>query len=273
MRFLFSILCIASFARAFIFDRTQIRPGLKELADAQIEKKLKIMMDIGKEEAQSRFAVHDLIFALQNHPAEKGSSVALPGSDGPHRTLSSGARSLNLIKEGHYITAAGMQLIHSFKGCWEMIWRKDASAGAFLCGFEIPEDYKRNDATLPKGRIYLSFPIWTKEGLDFARQEKVRIMARAKMFLDEKNEELKRYQEATNLLQKALHYRNAYEATEKYWLQPVKSMQQVPDENEVVELQDDLLLTTKGLVWTKSDGIFGKQVLLGTAKLATVVEG
>ena len=66
---------------------------------------------------------------------------------------------------------------------------------------------------------------------------------------------------------KALHYRNAYAAQEKNWNQPVKRYDMVPEEDEVLTLQDDLLLTTKGLLWSKTLPI-GEQVLLGTATIS-----
>jgi hypothetical protein len=191
------------------------------------------------------------------------------GNDGPHPKLSGGKRRLELLKEGEFIGPMGSQLVKTLKGCWEMVWRRDAPAGALLCGFEVPEEYKRNEAVLPKGRIYVSFPVWTEDGLKFARGEKQRVTERAQECLSEKEEEMRKMQATSNPLMKALHYRNAYAAAEKYWLQPLKNLQIVPDENEVMKLQDDLLLTTKGLVWSK-ELPRGEQILLGTANIACI---
>jgi hypothetical protein len=270
MRILASIFIgTASMAVGFIFpEPMSIKPGLVQLVDAQTEKRLNINLEIGIKTDGARLAVKGLIMDLFTSPTDY-EHVPMPGVNGPNPKLSSGTRKLNLVKEGQFITSTGAEMVQTMKGCWEMVWRKDSPAGSLLCGFEVPKDYKRNDATLQKGRIYLSFPVWTKDTLAFARTEKDRVLARAKECLDDKNEEMAKMQATDNILEKAWHYRNSYAAAEKYWLQPLKSLEMVPDKDEVIALQDDLLLTTKGTVWTKVLPN-GKQVLLGSATLVTV---
>jgi len=244
------------------------KAGLKAMADAQKTQKISINLDIGKEGDNSRLAITGMTVDLHHAHADY-EHVAMPGENGPHPKLSSGSRKLDLVKPGEFVSLTGSKLVKAMKGCWELVWKKDAPAGALLCGFEIPEEYKRNDASLSAGRVYLSFPIWTKETLAYAREQKKNVLERAAEALKEKDEELEKYQAHPNPLMKALHYRNAYLAAEKYWLQPVKAMQQVPEEDEVLELQNDLFCTTKGLVWSKTLPR-GAQVLLGTANLVVV---
>jgi hypothetical protein len=176
------------------------------------------------------------------------------------------------VKPGEFVSLTGSKLVQAIKGCWELVWKKDSPAGALLCGFEIPEEYRRNDASLSAGRVYLSFPVWTRETLTYAREQKKSVLEKAAEALKEKDEELEKYQAHPNPLMKALHYRNAYAAAEKYWMQPVKVMEQVPEEDEVFELQTDLFCTTRGLVWSKSLP-HGQQILLGTANLAAIPQG
>ena len=57
-------------------------------------------------------------------------------------------------------------------GCWEFIWRRNAKAGAFICAFTAPEEIKRNDAKIPKGRLYVTFPVWTEESLKDLKERK-----------------------------------------------------------------------------------------------------
>ena len=158
----------------------------------------------------------------------------------------------------------GTKFVKALKGCWEMVWREEAPAGSLLCGFEIPEEYKRNTAILPKGRIYVSFPIWTKEGLRYAQEKKKEVMDKAKELLRLKDEELAKYSETKNPFMKALHYRNAFAHSADYLDLPKKLYEHVPVDEDVVEIQDDLFLTTKGLVWAKNLPN-GKQTLLGSA--------
>jgi hypothetical protein len=145
-------------------------------------------------------------------------------------------------------------------------WKEGAPAGSLLCGFELPQEYKRNDATLPKGRVYISFPIWTRDTLEHMQDQKKRILERASEALDLKNEELAKMQETGNIFLKALHYRNAAAAAEKYYVQPITRMLLVPSEKEVIPFHHDLFVTTKGTVWAK-DLPNGKQTLLGAASM------
>ena len=82
-------------------------------------------------------------------------SPKLPGANGPNPQLSSGAKSLKLLKEGKFIDHTGSRLAGMEHGVFEMIWRKNAKAGALICGFDVPEDITRNDASIPKGRVYV----------------------------------------------------------------------------------------------------------------------
>lgn len=85
--------------------------------------------------------------------------------------------------------------------------------------------------------------------------------------MKKKDEEMEKYLSESNILKKALHYRNAYAEFEKYCMYPIERMKQVPEPDEIIEMQEDLLLTTRGTVWSKNlpDG---KQELLGTVTVA-----
>jgi hypothetical protein len=266
MRIIFQVFLVAPVVTGFIFPEMLRKPGLNELVESQPEQRLAVSLDIGKEGGTSRMAIKGIVLDLSKNNADY-EHIAMPGTNGPHSKLSGGIRSLNIIKEGYFINNRGTQVVKTMKGCWELVWKKDAPAGALLCGFEVPEEYKRNEATLPKGRMYLSFPVWTKETLAFARSEKVRIIERAKECLGARDEELAKMDATPNPLMKALYYRNAYAAVEQYYMQPLKRLESIPDEGDIIAIQDDLFLTTKGLVWSKNLPR-GEQVLLGAARLA-----
>lgn len=269
MRFIVQLLLVSPLVSGFMPSPMTVKPGLSELVDSLPGRRVSINLNIGQEGDTSRLAISGMVLDLIRDSADAIEHVAMPGKNGPHPNLSSGIRRLNLVEEGSFVSLMGTQAVKTVKGCWEMVWRKESPAGAILCGFEIPEDYNRNDATLPKGRIYLSFPVWTKETLAEAKVHKDKILKRAEQLLQEKNLELEKVQETNNPLMKALHYRNAYAAAEKYMMQPVARMKEVPEEDEVFALQDNLLLTAKGLVWSKVLPR-GEQVLLGTANISPV---
>jgi hypothetical protein len=271
MKFFAAFLILAPTASGFLnFNVPEVAPGLTQIVDAQSTKRLSINLDIGGEKDDSHLVIRNAVFDLSKD-APNDEHVQMPGFNGPTPKLSSGIRKLDVIEGGNFISLKGTQQIKTSKSCWEVNWKKDAPAGALICGMEILEDYERNDATLSKGRIYLTFPVWNQEGLDFARLEKVTVMKAAEEALKLKDEEMSKFTETKNPIMKALYYRNAYAAAETYWNQPVKRMKMVPGEDEVIKLQDDLFLTTTGLIWSKVLPA-GQQVLLGSATISTKSE-
>ena len=265
-------LLFATEASAFlgIGEPMQRAPLLDEIMKSKSVEKLSINLDIGDGKDSPHFVVRDAIFDF-HLGAPLGDHVALPGINGPHPTVSSGAQQLEVINGGHFVSMKGVQDVKLARSCWEINWKKDTPAGALICGFEVMEEYHRNEATLHKGRIYLTFPLWDKEGLDFARTQKADVMGRAEIALKEKDECLAKCNETNNPLMKALHYRNAYAAADRYLMMPVKRMQMVPDEDEVLNLPNGLFLTKKGLIWTKVLPM-GSQVLLGSATISGTVD-
>jgi hypothetical protein len=49
----------------------------------------------------------------------------------------------------------GSKSVNLEHGVWEMIWRRNANAGALICGFDVPMEVTRNGASIPKGRVYV----------------------------------------------------------------------------------------------------------------------
>lgn len=235
------------------------------MADSQPTQKVSINLEVGDDVGVSRLAIKGMTFDL-HHQAADYEHVDMPGFNGPHRKLSSGIRTLDLQKDGQFVSLEGAQTVKATKGCWELVWKEDVPAGALVCGFEINEEYKRNEAVLSPGRIYLSFPVWTRDTLAYARAEKEQVLSKAAEAIKEKDEMMEKYFSDPNPLMKALHYRNAYAAAERFYNQPVKRVEQVPEENEVFQLQDNLFCTTKGTIWSKTLPR-GTSVLLGAANL------
>jgi len=195
---------------------------------------------------------------------------AMPGVDGPHPELSTGAKALDVVRDGSFVSLQGTKHVSLLNGCWELVWKDGAPAGSLVCGFDLDEDVTRNDATLPKGRIYLSFPVWDQTSLTLAQLEKKERQDRASVFLADNSAEMEKFKDETNPLMKALHYRNAVAAINKFHDSGTTYYKAVPEPNEVLELNEatKLFVTAKGLMWTK-DGSFrsGRHALLGTVML------
>jgi hypothetical protein len=247
-----------------------LRPELRQITDKQIDAKFNILLNIGKED-ETHLAIQGMVLELHREPADDVKRVLLPGSDGPHSQISSGPRRLDVLSEGTYVDLAGTQHVHAFSPCWEMVWIKDKPAGSLICGFEIPQEYKRNAAILPKGDLYFSFSVWTQAGLLFGQAEKRRLEEEHAQVLAERDEHLMKCDMTSNPIMKAVHIRNAFAATDKLNFFPDRDLESIPDLDQVIKLQDDLFLMTAGMVWCKS-GEFDTTVhhnVLGQAHITT----
>jgi hypothetical protein len=122
---------------------------------------------------------------------------------------------------------------------------------------------KENGEKLRAGRVYLAFPVWTPELLAVHQARKVEVEQRANTYMQEKNDKLTAIQETDCLVTKALLYRDAAAAAEKYEMTAVHTFQSIPSMNEVVSIQDGLLMNINGIIWKKDSN--GKRVELGDA--------
>ncbi|KAG7346252.1 hypothetical protein IV203_005320 [Nitzschia inconspicua] len=251
---------------AKVINRQQARPDLQEMVDRQTDAKLNIQLQIGNDQV-GFLAATDFVVELKHQRADYD-HVTLPGADSHLSECSSGHRSLNVLNQGHYINLDGVQHIDCQMGCWEVCWVKEKPAGTLVCAFRLPKDYRRNDAVLPCGDMWLSFPLWTEQGLKSGQAEKKRIMSQIQHNLARRDEELAKYDQTQNPLKKAFLLRNAFAYAEKCSTLHHFLLDTIPAENETFLLQENLLLATNGLVWRKNgDG----HVLLGSAMVSSPV--
>ena len=266
------VICLAAssatYGLSLAFPKTKsVNSELWELSNAQKDLVLNLRLDVGREE-EPHIPIDGLTLELKD-VVSASESPPLPATNGPSPNNSGGARALRILQEAHFVSLDGRKKVDLQDGCWEMIWRKRAPAGFFVCGFNIPEEVRRNDATLSRGRLYISFPIWSKEGLAESQAVKLRVSKDIEQQRQAQNKELAKMQNTSNLPMKALYYRNAAAALEKISNLGVNGpLNQVPMDDDVMPIQNGLLLCTKGTIWTKEQSVFGKEhVLLGVASI------
>jgi hypothetical protein len=113
--------------------------------------------------------------------------------------------------------------------------------------------------------MWLSFPLWTEQGLKDGQAEKKRIMGLIQENLVKRDEELEKYDNTQNPLKKAFFLRNAFAFAEKCSTLHHFLLDTIPEEDGTLMLQENLLLATNGLVWRRNgDG----HVLLGSATVS-----
>lgn len=267
----FLLSCLAaSFATvsgfSFAFPKLNpANPCLSDYSAAQTDTLLNVRLDIGADDS-SHLLMDGLVVELKDTKPAKGHPL-LPGANGPSPGVSSGARALKVLDDAHFIGMDGMKSVVLTDGCWEMVWREGAPAGTIVCGFNVPEDVQRNGAKLPQDHFYMSFPVWSQDGLAKMQTRKAKAEADMQQYLSDQNDEIAKMEKSSNVLAKALHYRNAIAAVEKISNSGINTyFKMVPVNDDVQPIDGGLLLCTSGTLWTKKKSFFGKEhTLLGVA--------
>jgi len=246
---------------------------LAQLANAAGGTLLDMKLDVGSNE-QFHMSLQGLVLELSSEAAVDELRPMLPGADGPNTGVSSaGAKTIVIKDEAYFVGMSGKQHVPLNHGCWELVWRENAGAGVIVCGFLLEHDVKRNDASLEKGRVYMSFPVWTTEGLKGQQEYRRMVEAKAKKHTEDRLDAFKKMDETNNVLKKALHFRNAAEADQKLSFVKTASVAMIPLVGDVMALGTDMMIITKGTVWTKeeSSSLFGgrniQHTLLGTVTI------
>jgi hypothetical protein len=128
-------LCMVAQVQSFLYN-PQVHPNLKSIANAQLGKLLQIRLDIGKKASEQRIALQGPVIKLLDSVTK---ALPLPGASGPTPQISSGSKSVEIVKEGFVIDMNGRRTIPFQDGCWEMIWKDGALDGTMVCGFKLPQ--------------------------------------------------------------------------------------------------------------------------------------
>ena len=166
------------------------------------------------------FSIDGFEFHLRNNPLHSNAATAnrrvpLPGADGPRPHLSSGPHRIHVAHHGSFISMDGLQNVELTHGTWELVWRDKSPAGLLICGFQLDKDAVRNAAMLQKGNLYLTFPVWRKKALEEKQAKKHAAELEYKEFETERNDQIQKLKDTPNLLEKAIHFREAVKAVER----------------------------------------------------------
>ena len=245
--------------------KKEIRPDLHDIVDQQDKTQLKIQLHVGDKDS-GFLAVQDMIVQLGGRYSENEEErVELPGNKGINSRYSSGGCRLDVVSKGTYVNMKGLQHISCDMGCWEMCWARGRPAGTLCMAFHLPQTYTRNQAVLPSGDMYLTFPVWTKEGLKYGQKAKQEVLDEIELYNQKWNEELDKYEMTENPIMRAIHERNAHIYATKCDDLYDYSLDTIPEDSQCSKLQEDLLLSNRGSIW-KKDG--KNDILLGHAVAA-----
>lgn len=234
---------------------------------------------------------HDPVYDTRT---SRNNKSVLPPSASLHGEPGTGARPLDILRKASFVTIAGTVFVDMEDAAWELVWRDQSQTGNLVLGFEVSKAAVRNEngAELPKGRVYLSFPMWTVEGLIEQQATKLAVEAKAAEYQAEKMACLKKVQDASSMLEKALRYRDALEMTEKQSMTGAHMFRSVPSTmDEVVPLQtppewtldstrahpSGVLVGKSGIIWrsgSQKPGLVGsasRPIILGECHLQRMI--
>jgi hypothetical protein len=258
---------------------TTPNPILRPTTDALVGQELEVRLEIvggDKNSAQAKMSIQQLLLRLdetEHHPTTKTKTTS---STNKKTTATTGGakaavviplittgrsdivHSLTVQKMGSFINHAGLQMVNIDidTAVWELIWDSPESpAGTLVLGLDVQHDATRNDATLKKGHIFISFPVWTKDGITEYQQRKAEVEEAAGVHLAERDIQIQKYKDATNIIAKLFHYRNAAAAVERYSMYPTRAVASIPDNDDLIPLIADgsLLLTKTGTIWRQPE--------------------
>jgi len=146
------------------------------------------------------------------------------------------------------------------------------SSAVYLIRSIVPSSshqVSRGESTLPRGRLYLSFNVWTPELLAQQQKSKAEAEESAMKYEVEKKEELQKYQSENNILMKAWHYRNAVAAVEKIDLSGAQYYRHVPGDgaadSDDVRIHDGLLASNRGAIFNINADLLQTKTQIGEA--------
>ena len=277
-------------------------PLLNELSQGQNGVILNVQLDVPEilqDRTASRLMIDGLKFELKNvaavpviAPAAMPVDVAapapapvpVPASSKPNlekltytlnkenlNPVTSKPLLMDILSHGSFISTEGQQIVaFDDEPSWQMRWEEGKSTGAIICTLNLPKDARRNDAVLPAGPVFLTYTIFSKDCLDsFVTKSKEYQEAIDQYYLIQE-EELEKMSSTKNWGEKLVRFKKTFDNHDAIMKKQSEYFEQVPanhiSSNAVlIMIREDLLLSTRGTVWTESKD--GESVMLGTASL------
>jgi len=250
------LLILGGSTEAFIFSG-QVHPALELISQVAPGTAFRSRLDFDYNDSTSKhrqLSIQGPVFELLNESTAK-SSVPLPTANGSNAKLSTGSKCLKILKEAFIVGMQGMETVPFEKGCWEMAWMDDQRSGQLVCGFHLPLPIRRSGETITNGDTYFCFRVFTRESLAAGQEMKHEVQEQNAQALAEKDVHLEKMNSTPNLVMKAWHYRNAFAAFEKVLYAPTVST--IPDQADVIELPNGLLVTREGSMYRKGNALIG----------------
>ena len=98
----------SAFSFPSLMNKANVHPSIKKYAEAQNGALLKIHLGIGEKDGSGyRLGINDMLLELRGKESADYRHPNLPGAQGPNPRLSTGAKTLHVLREGEYIDVTG----------------------------------------------------------------------------------------------------------------------------------------------------------------------
>jgi len=140
---------------------------------------------------------------------------------------------------------------------WEICWIKDKPAGTLVCAIDIDRTHQRNSAVLHSGCIYMSFPIWSQQGLEHVGlPTKHQLYVRMEDCMQQYDDAMMQWERTSNPILKAMHWHHAEQAMFEYDHLDHRMWESIPETpDDMIELcthdSAQYFLMKKGMIWSK----------------------
>jgi hypothetical protein len=267
-------------------------PLLSEYAMAQSGILLNVVLDIPEnvnchDTTASRLVVDGLKFELitdavlagdvgnplQQKPISttRRSSTSSSSSVLVSPPISTGPLGLKIHSDGKFVSMKGQQTVSFGKGSWKMNWVDNSLLGEIVCGFYLESDAIRNDAVLPSGHVYFSFPVFSKHSMEIFETKRIDYNKALNEYYRIQYEELDKMRNCKVLFKKLGYLKNGFDNYNGIMKLKSEFDLKVPTTERnggvLLSIGEDLFISTKGSVWSKSPGKEMDLVLVGEASL------
>jgi len=266
MKVLFNIVLAGALQLSFAFSvatrQKQLTQHVKlnDYVSTVSAQNLNLSLDI--ESKGSHLHIRGMSWELQRDKVEIN-TIKMPGMHGPLPQLSSGIFPIRLDTPGTYIDLKGSQQVVLQDSSWELCWTDGIPSGSLMCGFTVPRDYTRNEASLLSGETYfITFTVFSREGLTELQTDKSRMMDEVHALMNTRQEAVDRMRSSFNPLVKAAEYSKAVDALERLSYYDTDRLNLIPSDKEVIAIGDSMMIANTGQVWSRGED--GKRVKHGT---------
>lgn len=229
-------------------SRSAVLPKMDAIASQLAKTQLTFQVAIG--DTKNSFPLNDLTVELDTGRASRSKQQQQQS-----KADCTGLFEANLVQDPYFINTQGQQRVGLQDCDWRVVWNNNHPYGFLVCSMHVPMAVQRTSgAVLDRGRTFLYHRLWSKPSLEYERQRRVSIQARAGTFRGERDDLVQKLAtnepNNTNVWTKLKTYGQAYTAARNLWDSGWRGAKFTPMyDDQVLELSANVIVSTRGRVF------------------------